>query len=70
MPDNRMDPWRLAAAAPDLYNALVETRKIICEGAVVGFNPHDGGDWAERLYLNNANIHEALSKAEGKVEGN
>jgi hypothetical protein len=43
----------------ELEAALVATRSIICEGAVVGFN-HADGDWAERLYANNGNISQAL----------
>lgn len=57
--------WVPASVAQALYDALIETRKIICEGVETGFNPHDG-DWAETLFLNNANIAHALSLADGE----
>ena len=43
----------------DLKKVLSHTREIICEGATEGFNPMKG-DWAERLFLNNANISRVL----------
>lgn len=45
--------------------ALKQVRALVCEGATTGFNPLDG-DWAERLYANNANLTRAIRLAEGK----
>jgi hypothetical protein len=44
-----------------LEKALLTTRALVVEGAVVGFNCHDG-DWADRLYKNNGNISRALKE--------
>lgn len=46
----------------DLVDALKATRALVAEAAVTGFNCHDG-DWAERLYTNQAVISAALRKA-------
>lgn len=56
---------RLIAAAPDLLECAIETRKLVSEAAAVGFNPHDG-DWAIRLYTNNGKLSAAISKVEGR----
>jgi hypothetical protein len=39
----------------ELEEALRVTRSLVCEGAIVGFNPLDG-DWCDRLYSNNGAI--------------
>lgn len=39
----------------EMMKVLVETRSLVAEGAMVGFNPHDG-DWAERLFVNQGKI--------------
>jgi hypothetical protein len=59
-----------AAARPMLKEAADEierlraaislVRGIIVEGAAVGFNPLDGGDWADRLFRSQADTFEAL----------
>jgi len=43
-----------------LKEALKATRAIVSEGAQTGFNCHEG-DWAERLYANQAAISRALA---------
>lgn len=55
----------------DLAAALRTVRGIIAEGAMVGFNPLDGGDWAERLFTSNGPTSAALSRlsAAGYEEG-
>lgn len=53
-----------ATRIAELEAALIETRAIVCEGAVEGFN-HAVGDWAERLYANNGNISRALLAKDG-----
>ncbi|TCL70599.1 hypothetical protein [Rhizobium sp. BK251] len=42
-----------------LREAIRTTRAIVCDGALVGFNPLEG-DWAERLYTNNGSLTAAL----------
>lgn len=42
--------------------ALGATRKLVSEAAMTGFNCHDG-DWAERLFANQAAITAALAPA-------
>lgn len=54
---------RLIAAAPDLLEAAKATRSLVAEAAMVGFNFNDG-DWADRLYRNQANLSAAIAKAE------
>lgn len=44
----------------EMMKVLVETRSLVAEGAMVGFNPHDG-DWAERLFVNQGKITNALA---------
>lgn len=56
---------RLIAAAPDLLEAVLETRKLVSEAAMTGFNFADG-DWAERLFLNQGRLSAAIAKAEGR----
>lgn len=55
---------RLIAAAPDLLAALLHVRALIVEGAMTGFNCHDG-DWAERLFASQGMSHDAVKKAIG-----
>lgn len=45
--------------------ALKQVRALVGEGATTGFNPLDG-DWADRLYANNADLTRAIRLAEGK----
>jgi hypothetical protein len=52
----------LIAAAPDMLEALLHVRKIIAEGALTGFNCHDG-DWAERLFASQQMTSVAVEKA-------
>lgn len=56
---------RLIAAAPDLLEAVRATRALVSEAAATGFNWSDG-DWAERLYGNQAVLSAAIAKAEGR----
>lgn len=53
----------LFAAAPDLYDALLVTQKLVSEGAMSGFADHE---WAERLFTNQAVIAAALARARGE----
>lgn len=53
--------------ANDMLAALELVRSIIVEGATVGFNPLEGGDWAERLYLSQRATAAAVKKAGGNV---
>lgn len=46
-----------------LRELLENTRSIVCDGALTGFNCHEG-DWAIRLYRNNGDISEALRDRE------
>lgn len=55
---------RLIAAAPELLEACRVTRALVSEAAMTGFNCHDG-DWAERLYANQARLSAAIAKATG-----
>jgi hypothetical protein len=57
---------RLIAAAPDMLEALLEVRNLVREASATGFNCHDG-DWAERLFYNQAKVSEAIRKAEGRA---
>ncbi|MEK1893178.1 MAG: hypothetical protein AAAB20_07855 [Rhizobium sp.] len=54
---------RLIAAAQDLLDAVLKTRALVAEAALTGFNYADG-DWAERLFENQAVLSAAISKAE------
>lgn len=67
MADVEPEDATLIAAAPDLLAALELVRSIIVEGAAVGFNPLDGGDWAERLYRSQSTTAAAVKKAGGDV---
>lgn len=42
-----------------LRSVLDATHKLIAEGAMTGFNPHNG-TWADRLFKNQWNISQAL----------
>lgn len=53
---------RLIAAAPKMLEALLNTRKLVSEAAMTGFNCKDG-DWAEHLFANQGNITDAINKA-------
>ena len=53
---------RLIAAAPELYEALLNVNRLISEAALTGFNYRDG-DWAARLYLSQQQTSRALGKA-------
>lgn len=57
---------RLIAAAPDLLDVAYATRKLVSEAASVGFNYTDG-DWADRIYANQARLSAAIAKAEGRA---
>lgn len=46
-----------------LKKVLTDTRAIVCDGAMTGFNCHDG-DWADRLYKNNGTISDVLRERE------
>lgn len=48
-----------------MLSALLKVRKIISEGAMTGFNCHDG-DWAKRLYESQQVTSAAIAKAEGR----
>lgn len=52
---------RLIAAAPDLFEALKETRDLISEGAAHGFTDHA---WMERLFASQGKRTRALAKAQ------
>lgn len=52
----------LIAAAPDMLAALLNVQKIIAEGAMTGFNCHDG-DWAERLFESQQMTSRAIKAA-------
>lgn len=54
---------RLIAAAPDLLDAVLATRKLVAEAALTGFN-HADGDWAERLFANQARLSAVIRKVE------
>lgn len=56
----------LEARVAKLEKVLFHTRVIICEGAITGFNPIVG-DWAERLFYNNARIADVLDKIEEEL---
>jgi hypothetical protein len=54
---------RLIAAAPDMYDKLVEVEKVIAEWPTI----HEGGDYLHGWILNS--IREVLDKAKPKAEG-
>lgn len=43
-----------------LRKIILDTREIVKDGAMTGFNCHDG-DWAERLFVNNGNLSRGLT---------
>lgn len=52
-------------AHKQMLEALEATRALVSEAAMIGFNCHDG-DWAQRLYANQAALSAAIDKANGK----
>lgn len=56
-------------AVADLVKALGIVRSIISEGALTGFNCHDG-DWADRLYASQGMSSTALSRFRELEKGN
>lgn len=64
--DEEMANARLIAAAPDLLDAVVATRKLVAEAALTGFNYADG-NWAERLFANQAVLSAAIKEAEERL---
>jgi hypothetical protein len=59
--ETRQDLQRLRKANKRLYAVLDATHKLVTEGATVGFIPTEG-TWAERLYANQGQIHQALNE--------
>jgi hypothetical protein len=59
LPDHAARVTELEARVTELETALLTTRALVCEGAIVGFNWADG-DWSDRLYANNGNISHVL----------
>jgi hypothetical protein len=55
---------RIREAAPVLLAALLATRALVSEASATGFNWKDG-NWAERLFANQATISAAIRQAEG-----
>lgn len=58
---NKVRPTK-ADAFNDMLAALKNVQKIISEGAMTGFNCHDG-DWAERLFTSQQVTSAAIKKA-------
>lgn len=54
------------SAALEMFSALLAVRKIIIDGAMTGFNCHDG-DWAERLFASQQVTHAAITKAKAPI---
>ena len=50
------------------YDAMLatirDTRALVTEGAMTGFNCKEG-NWAERLFINQAKLSDAIIKATG-----
>ena len=44
-----------------LLSVIEATHKLVTEGALVGFVPTEG-TWADRLYQNQARLHDALNR--------
>jgi hypothetical protein len=64
--DEAVKDMRDAANEIELLRAAIRlVRGIIIEGAAVGFNPLDGGDWATRLFTSQATTFEALHGRRG-----
>jgi hypothetical protein len=59
----------LRAEVETILAAMEGTRALVSEAAMTGFNCHDG-DWAERLYANQAKLSAAIDKANGKDSRN
>lgn len=57
------------ALAINQHDALVAQlnvlHKLICEGSVSGFNPHEG-DWAEKLFMSQNTTHHLLKENLGE----
>jgi hypothetical protein len=51
----------------DFLEILTTTRALVAEAAMTGFNCHDG-DWAERLYANQARLTEAIKSRSASGE--
>lgn len=51
-----------------LHKILIDTRKLVAEAAMSGFNCKDESQWADRLFANQAKLTEAIRKIEGKLE--
>lgn len=51
-----------------LRTALEHVRSIIKDGAMTGFNCHDG-DWAERLFASQGVTYNALRAVQQRVDG-
>ena len=60
----RSENAELVAERDQLRVAVTLVREIIKDGAMTGFNCHDG-DWAERLFASQAVTHRALSRVSG-----
>lgn len=56
---------RLLSLGPVMLDQLLADRKLVSEAAMTGFNCHDG-DWAERLFKNQAQISAVIDHARGK----
>lgn len=59
---------RAFAQRDALARALENVRKIISDGAMTGFNCHDG-DWAERLFASQADTSAVLKGLRTSVGG-
>ena len=59
----------LLAEREELVGALEMVRSIIVEGAVVGFNPFHGGNWAERLFRSQGATKATLAKIKESDNG-
>jgi len=57
----------LIAQRDALLDAVKDTRALISEGGLTGFNPLDG-DWAERLFRNQGKLTAAITLATGGGE--
>lgn len=55
-------------AMPEIERVLRVTRVIVSDAAMTGFN-HADGDWAERLYANQASLSAALAKLDAIRRG-
>jgi Lar family restriction alleviation protein len=64
----RSENAELVGARDQLRVAITLVREIIKDGAMTGFNCHDG-DWAERLFASQAVTHRAISRVSGGGNG-